>query len=1012
MVLISMAGQGQNDINELKSAVMQLVRALKGNRIDGREKKNKYTKYDASSSGLEKSYSALNKELEHQKQIFQDNSKVFTKLKADIQHMMKPILTLDHAFENMGKNLRANMKNVAEDQKKVISSTFDIFNNVLKSNSKKFDETLKEMAESQTGYMKALEKAEQLVRNTPKDNVSLYEGQKNALKSQLASLRGQMRNKSPSEKAALKKEADKKKAQLLVIQSEMDKEIKARDAYTQNIMQANKDLHDTAKRLYGATGGKESLNKIEFEKLKIGKATVEEFGKAREKLKENSASTITAAEASHKAFDKFKDSRNAAIAKMLKGTVTAVIEKSIPQMVQDFKARQYYGGNESLATQNVLANTGMSEAERQTLVGKNQTLFRVMGGGDQNAVFKGGTNTEFSRLQKKMQNDFGLYGKEAAEKITEFGTTLMKSGFKPTEQNLKQFADNIKIVSTVAGEAPDEIKGFYDQLQQTGQMAILQQAFSDKTDAERMDILKNNTIAVFTLNKSLGYTNEQIKEQNQRALKREHADLVGSIMEQVGIEGMVQEYNKRNPNKQVTPEDFARGQIVTGGDAASIQTLRNTLKGQGKSDADITTLFNQYGTGMRNVLATAGQQRQEARLASIAGGQAFGANTSGASASFISDVLGAKGGFAEDQNSAFNAVSQALGQGSNTAAGAAALQGRFAGQDLSKVSIDQVNKAADGITEALDKASKAAEQFTTQLDSIKANPVGAPAAGLFGAAKDYALLRIAEYGGGKILNGVKSLFGRGKILNGAKSLFGRGAAVVGEDAAAVGGTSLAATLGTSVSALGAGTIAAGVGAAAGTGALVGTGLNKAWDSTKYGQKVNDAIDALATNGIDAAVMKIKAMADPMYSMQLAATPKDKIVALQAHKAAFNYLMDSVGKDNLQQWDANKISNKNIQAEVKNGSLTFDDLQQAGASDAFIKSLGDSLDNNTDNDKVVELLKKINDGITKGNDQSKDHAEKQQYYFASKEAIDQRVNRFLKNDADINKSIRARIPSAS
>jgi hypothetical protein len=984
------------DLSELKGVLNKILDAVKGSRR--RDKgESKYYRNESSSASTKEAFEKLNQEIDHQKETMKDSRLSFKRFREELVKVFKPLSNLEDAFDDMEKQLKSTMKSASKDQKDVAKQTYDAFKTVIRG-GKEFSDALKEMTEGQIKMMKALENAEALASKPRPDRTKDIQLQRDAIKSQIASLTGQMRGKTPKEKDALKSKIREQQDNLVDVNKALQKEIAAHDEYTKKIIEANDELKTSIQQLAQATGGQASLNKINVGNLKAGKTTAKEFATAREQLKKNSAATMQAAEASHGAKVNFIQTKTATALKYLTTAAGAVVKEMLPQIMKDFKARQYFGVNESTGTQDIINNLGMSEADRATLVGKNQDLFRTMGKGNENAPFKSDQqgNSEFLRLQKNMQTNFGLYGKEAAEKIVEFGNTIISSGFKPTEQNLKQFSDNLKIASVVTGEAPDVIKSFYDSMAQTGQMALLKQSMEGQSEKDQMQAIQRNTAIMIMLNKNVGMSVEEMRIANQDKLKQAHAGLVESIYQKVGTTMAVGQYNAANPNKKTTEREQMLGQL-------SDDQAEMMLQNGSTTQEELQAAKNKF----RDVQAFGEQQRLAAQLGAAKSGDISNMNVAGASAAFGMEELAGKFNPMYNQTNSLKAMQQqgiASAKGTDLAKNAtdSLLAGRTQGQNINDIKIESVNKAADAITEGLNKAGRAIQDFTTQLESIKGNPAGGVAGGLFGFAKDYLAIKAIEKGGGGLFNMVKGWFGRGAAA----------AATEAEAAGVAGGAGVAGTLGAGVGTLGAGTLAAGVGIAGVGGGIIGTAANSAWDSTKYGQNINDAINATASNGISAAIMKINAMINPLSAMHLASTPLEKRIALETHNAALNFLSDSVGKENLQAWDGTKYNNKTISAEVKNGTLSYDDLKNAGASDQFIQGLSEELNKNPHAEKMVKVLEKINQNIEKGNDHDEKVAEQQEYRAASKEVIEARIAKFQRSDQDIKKTISASIPSGT
>jgi hypothetical protein len=1010
------------DVSELKVVLEKILKAVSRDRRSEKKGEGKYYKEQdyqdqkKTTSGIVAEYEKLRREIKYQKDIVSESRLSYKKLRDEITLMIKPTSNLEKAFRVVEHNLLEQNKKASDEYKKVSMQTFQAFKGIIKS-GKNFDDNLGNMAKSQMKFLSSLENAYGSAKSFESKLKELAD-KKEATKSDIASLAGKMKGKTGKDRDLLSGELQKKQKELKGIQGKMDEEYKSRSEFAKKLSDKNGDLlHGISELEKLQEDGLDVLHGVNLKNIKEGKITggnVGDLGKVIKQFKKNVGASFSGAEAAGAARAVGARGSAMAVAKYVGESIEDIVKKAAPQIEKDFTARQYYGVNESLGTKDIANNLGMSEQERATLVGKNQSLFRSMGNGDENQPFREKT---IHNLQQNMLKNFGLYGKEAAEKIAEFGNTMMNNGFRPTEKNLTLFSDNIRIAATVLGEAPDTIKSFYDSLGQTGQMALLNQAYADKSDDTRLDLIQKNTTFIMQLNKTLGLSVEEMKKQNEMAMSQKYAGLEQAIRDQIGRSMLVSQYNAANPNSQVTDDQFALG------DNANLQ--QSLIANAGNDPAKRKAAEDQIAKARE---ATQKVNMQEALntnknlLSAVGSGNFAEAGTNAASSNLMFQIAGGLRGVNQGQVSEQSLADfqKRKGQGTDGAITSAQdvansiMNGRMAGKSVDNIKVDDVTKAKDSVTAALDATAKALIEFKTQLSTIfEKNPAGMVAGSVGNLGKEILELTVAQklmgYGG-KAFGALKGrLFGAGAAE--AAAAAGTGEAVAGTTAAAAGGTGLAATLGTSVGAVGAGTLAAGVGVAGGVGYGVGTLANKAWDSTKYGQDVNDAVNAVAGNGIEAAVMKIHAMVDPLYSMSMAKMPRDQVAQLEHHKAALGWLNHTVGSEGLQKWD-NSYNNMNIKAQIKNGSLTYDELKQAGASDEFLKSLGDQLNGNPDNAKMIDILKDIKDNTKKTTEQHDEKERNEQYRFDTAQAIKGRIDDFNKKAKTSIEAITSRIPSGT
>lgn len=983
-----------NEMRNQSKLLDRISNALVSNANKRLGKKNRLLNNDITEStdGIKKEFDKLKNELKHQNQAVEESRVTFSKITKALIAANNPIAKIGQVFKDTEKTLKESTKRTDDAYKNVSQGTYKFFENIIKSgkdSGQRFEKELGNIVKTQSDFFEKLDKIDSERKKLDNTKLDKLKETQLRMESEKMSIMSRLRGKTGDELRLVKEEYTKKRAELKSLDDLIEQEEENRIKINDNLQNFNKELSDVISTLEDLQlkGIKsfEGVKASTLANIKAGKATAEELNKTKKQIQKNMGAVLTGAEAAGglkgQLVSKLSDAAGT-IVTGLKTSLAALWTKAAPQLINDVQARGYYGVNESLGMSSIQNNLGLSEKERAELVGKNQTLFRVMGKGDINEPFKTG---QFNKMQNALIDMFKFSKEQAAEKVVEYQTTVMESGFAPTLKNLQKFSENLKITNAITGEAPDVINDFYKSMQDTGQMALLQQAFSNKSELERLDILQKNTSSMILMNRSLGLNAAEMKQLNQRAMEQKYAGLVEQIRSVVGTQIGIGGYNAKH-GTNYTAEQFARGKMMAAGNATDTETfIVNEMKRKGTDRKTIEKELASNAEIYRNVTAERAEAQNAGNLTSIAAGNVLAAGRTGAANAFTQEIAGQLSpdfGMSESQKMLNAKLARARGQGTDKGQAAidTDLAGALKGQSISEITAQQIKDSTDIWTKRLDEAGVAVSNFKTLISQItEKNPLGAAAGGLIGGVGDIAKSVIV----GKILFGGGGGTAAGGLLGKAAGWLGRGAAAggIGAQGTAAAGTATSVGL----------TTAAGVTAAAAAGYATGTLANKAWDSTDVGKKINDSINDIASNGIEAAAMKIRAMADPLYAMQMASLPHDKTAAIASHRNALSYLNDSVGKENLQKWSGNN-SDRTILSQMKSGTLSYSDLKNAGASEEFIKGLTEAYADDPQTQKMLEKLEDIFGVLKDSNDHAKSTEKKEQYRFDTAQAIQDRLKR--------------------
>jgi len=227
------------------------------------------------------------------------------------------------------------------------------------------------------------------------------------------------------------------------------------------------------------------------------------------------------------------------------GTILANVA---PQLARDIMARQSanISGTEYLSD----ISRGISETDRAQLISQNRLQFRALGQGNETQGF-----ANSAELQKTAHL-FGVYGREAIQKALQYqqttgGMGISYSNVKATQTQMSFMRDFAKQI----GATDDQLKDFYDSLQDSGELAVLSAKNANKSEEERQKAINQEIYTRTKLNTVLGFSIDQQKQLQQQAINQRYAGIEDIIRRQLGASMQVSMYNRRNPNDKISDED-------------------------------------------------------------------------------------------------------------------------------------------------------------------------------------------------------------------------------------------------------------------------------------------------------------------------------------------------------------------------------------------------------------------------------------------------------------------------
>jgi hypothetical protein len=532
------------------------------------------------------------------------------------------------------------------------------------------------------------------------------------------------------------------------------------------------------------------------------------------------------------AFDNFRASiGKAALELLTKGPAVAFT---------DFLSQLKYNVNQSDYTHDI--GLGMSESERDKIIGENRIGLRVLGNGNEQQ----GLDTGGGRQIQRAAWQYGVQGAAAEQLGLQYQSQLMQSGFKGTASDT---ADQMTIMHNFAkqiGITDESLKDYNDSLIQSGKMAELNNRYANLDDESRRKAVNQEIITRAKLNTELGLSIERQKQINQEDINKRYSGIAATVMRGIAADTELNNYNSDNPDKKITGDRAARAkQYYQTGQMGDGWTVDQQKDARNDSDLMKANAANRLGTAAgKGTNSLIGEQAR-----TLVPLQAMGVDVQGEGTQAQNDLLARK------------AV-----QGSK-------ITTNDSYSDLQKNIIDSTNNAFIPFNQAMLDATQRAQGF---LKNPGGAAIGTAANGLGNFAGSLLGSYLGNAGGSVITKGASAL-GRGA------GALGRGAAGAIDSVAATGGVEVGelATAGMA----GIVPIVVGVLGAAAVGVAIGSIINHFLQGTKLGDAIGaggahimaalgskDAQDALDNN---AAADKANKATDARMAQLNAVTQAEK-----------------------------------------------------------------------------------------------------------------------------------------
>lgn len=572
-----------------------------------------------------------------------------------------------------------------------------------------------------------------------------------------------------------------------------------------NLTKKYKEMNDTFTELNETTG---LLNDADLEYLKNVKdinTENEDYAAIVAKLKKSTANLNTANQVIAKSLvataernaKNFEDGVKSLKTSMVKAGKLLFTE-AIPAAFKDYMNRLKYNIPESNYGGSLLK--GISESDRSELIGNNRQQLRSLGGGNE----YNGFDKQLGDLQKTAYQ-FGVYGKDALETALAYQKTAQSAGVAGSDlQGQKLQMSLMHQFSEQIGVTDGALKDFYDSLGDMGELAVLNQKYADKSDAERSKAINKEIYERTKLNTALGISLDMQKQQQQTAINTRYAGIESLIKTKIGSSIQVDQYNQSNPNNKISGADSKFFSDVTS--AGGAPTL---------NDPKDIARYNMIG---QKIAAS-----DEKNLTAAASSAAKGDSGAQFNQAIQTATLGHLNINRQEFDNQFGRANQ-----QRISQGGAAVVGP---KDFDAALTDATKQmdGPGGFTNAMINATQAVTGFTK-------NPIGGAFTSALQTAGGFILGQLGMRAGGAAISAVA---GSGAVATGGAML---GAA--GTTALAIGGSSVGALAGGG--AAGAATIAGGVAIAGAIGYGIGTVINKTLiEGTKTGDAIGSTLVKIA-----------------------------------------------------------------------------------------------------------------------------------------------------------------------
>lgn len=517
-------------------------------------------------------FKRLGREVNHNIEAIKNSKITYNDLKKTMKDAVLPVARMSKIYEEYKKNFKEYNRSRSDEFKKAADATLDQFQKMTVA-GKSVSGTLNSLKSMQSHFNKSIENFSSGLENIDLEK-KLTEKTRD-----MSSHRKELIDKIAKNKYA-KKGTVSLEAELV----ELEKNIKVNNEQISGLNQTNQDYQNEYSKFVKeinnlhAEGipvleGMQAAD-IEYEKFmnksnKEQEAIVKQLGKNLGGV----SAGIVGFEAVLKEVKTAIDTTRKNLLASAKQAALVLATVSATQVVKDYNATKKYNVTSISPLQ--AGNMGMSQDELSTLIGQNKTFLRVAGNGDQNAMIDSG---QFKELQNGAKQ-FGVYGKDAAELAAKFGNLQMQLGGSVDPTSIKNVMDDFKKMSDITDMTVDELVDFTKELNKNGTITALNQKYADKNEKDKQAAIREEITHRWKLNKYIGYSTEQLKQQLQLQTNSKYADITESIRSMVGADIAISNFKNTGGTMTAKEENLFKAKMTNSdaGLSAEDQTAATLL---------------------------------------------------------------------------------------------------------------------------------------------------------------------------------------------------------------------------------------------------------------------------------------------------------------------------------------------------------------------------------------------------------------------------------------------------
>lgn len=511
-----------NEFNTQNDKILKISRSRKGSMI--------------TTNDIVGDYKKLKREIESNITVMKDNTGFLRQFNKGIRDIFTPAASLNRTLKETSKQLRENIKHESDQFKKVSMSTFDVLKEMTLG-GKQFTDELDKIVKTQDSFnqiMKEAEKAQKLTNRSQviKKNLAELYAQRKELHDE--ALKNGKNNSS--ELFELSKVIKKLNNESSTISKYMSDYKQKYSSFLNNIDDLQKSNINI---LTNSNRADLEFNEMFKKGNKKQKVIIEELANnmraVNRALLGFESATFSYSKEHENAAKRFKDSSKAFIAAVAIGAVTRTLT--------DYQATTKYNVSSISPLQS--GNMGMSQAELSTLIGENKEVLRLLGKGDQNAFID---SEQFKQLQNGAKM-FGVAGKDAAELVGKISRLQLEMGQLISKESIRSQMDVFKKLSDTTNMTVDELIDFQSELNKSGFISTMTAQLANKSEKQRQELIADEIDKRYKLNKSLGMSNEQLKQRIQMETNSKYKDLASFIKQQIGGEIASDRYEQMTGKK-------------------------------------------------------------------------------------------------------------------------------------------------------------------------------------------------------------------------------------------------------------------------------------------------------------------------------------------------------------------------------------------------------------------------------------------------------------------------------